>query len=295
MRTKSRTAEQILDRLATGQWGNVARPQLLRAGISPSAIKRRVAKGLLIAEYPGVYRVGHRAPSRESRYMAAVLACGPGALLCGLAAAHLWGLVKGKAPVPVVVTARGGRVPGLKVVRCRGLCAADSTKRLGIPVTTIARTLVDLAAVLPVDDLARACHEAGVLHDTTPGQVKRVLARRPNSAGAAKLRLIMAGDEPVLLSRLERGFIKLLRDQGLPLPVTNKPASGRRVDCRWPEQRVTVELDSYWFHRSRHAWQQGHRREREAYARGDAFRRYTWTDVFEDPSDMLRELRDLLT
>jgi very-short-patch-repair endonuclease len=76
--------------------------------------------------------------------------------------------------------------------------------------------------------------------------------------------------------------------------VTNRPASGRRVDCRWPQLRLTVELDSYGFHNSRHAWEQDHRREREAYARGDQFRRYTWADVFDDPTQMLAELRALL-
>jgi hypothetical protein len=294
MRTKSGTVEEICAQLATGQWGNVTRAQLLAAGVSASGIKRRVAKGALIPEYLGVYRVGHRAPSRESHYAAAVLACGPGALLWGLAAAHLWGLVKGKVPPPSVVSSSNRRVPGLDARRARGLARADGTRRLGIPVTTVARTLVDLAALLPLDALARACHEAGVLHRTTPRQVERVLARRPNSPGAAKLRLILTGDAPVLLSKLERGFVKLLRKEGLPLPVTNTPAGGRRVDCRWPGHRLTVELDSYRFHNSRHSWDQGYRREREAYARGDAFRRYTWTDVFEDPQLMLAELHELL-
>jgi hypothetical protein len=80
----------------------------------------------------------------------------------------------------------------------------------------------------------------------------------------------------------------------LPLPVTNRPAGGRRVDCRWPDRRLTVELDSYTYHRSRHAWEQDRRREREAYARGDEFRRYTYGGVFERPARMLAELRSLL-
>jgi very-short-patch-repair endonuclease len=163
-----------------------------------------------------------------------------------------------------------------------------------IPVTTAARTLVDTAARLAVDELARACHEAGVCHGTTPTDVRAVLARRPRSAGAAKLRQIMSGEVPVTLSKLERRFLELLRDSGLVLPRTNRPASGRRVDCRWPEQKLTVELDSYRYHRSRHAWERDRLREREARARGDEFRRYTHGDVFDHPDLMLRELRDLL-
>ncbi len=81
----------------------------------------------------------------------------------------------------------------------------------------------------------------------------------------------------------------------LPLPVTNRPAGGRYVDCRWAEQRLTVELDGYRYHSSRHAWELDRRREREAYARGDDFRRYTYGDVFENPGPMLGELRSVLS
>jgi very-short-patch-repair endonuclease len=165
----------------------------------------------------------------------------------------------------------------------------------GIPVTTVARTLVDLAAVLPLGALARACHEAGVRYRTIPAEIEGVLTRWPNSPGAAKLRRVVHGDVCVTLSRLEARFLERLREAGLPLPETNRLAGGRRVDCRWPEQRLTVELDGYRYHRSRHAWEQDRRREREARARGDEFRRYTYGDVFESPRFMLTELRSLLT
>jgi hypothetical protein len=161
-------------------------------------------------------------------------------------------------------------------------------------VTTVQRTLVDLAATMTVDELARACHEAGVLHHTTPALVREVLERQPNARGAATLRTVLDGDAPVTLSKLERAFLRLLGEAGLPMPETNRPASGRRVDCRWPEHRLTVELDSYRYHSSRHAWEQDRRREREARARGDEFRRYTYGDVFEVPEQMLSELRALL-
>ena len=93
---------------------------------------------------------------------------------------------------------------------------------------------------------------------TTPRQINAVLERRPNA------------------------------------PLTNKVASGKRVDCRWPEHKLTVELDNYQFHNSRHAWEQDRIRERQAYVRGDDFRRYCWGDVFERPGPMLRELRLLI-
>jgi len=132
-----------------------------------------------------------------------------------------------------------------------------------------------------------------VRYGATPNSVEAVLARRPNNPGAKKLRRVIHGDVHVTLSKLEARFSELLRSENLPLPRTNKPAGSHRVDCRWPEHRLTVELDGYQFHNSRHSWEQDRRREREARARGDEFRRYTYGDVFERPALMLRELRYL--
>jgi very-short-patch-repair endonuclease len=241
-----------------------------------------------------VYRVGHQAPSTEATYLAAVLAAGDGAVLSGLAAAHLLGLVKGTPPMPEVTARTERRIEGVRSHRCSFLNARDATTVRGIPVTTVPRTLVDIAAQLSPDALARACHEAGVRYGTTPKTFESVLAARPNSPGARKLRLILHGDVRVTLSRLESHALKLLHDEGFPLPVTNRPAGGHRVDCRWPEHRLTVELDGYQFHNSRYSWEQDRRREREARARGDEFRRYSYGDVMEDPRFMLTELGSLL-
>jgi very-short-patch-repair endonuclease len=285
--------EQELARIAGRQHGIVTRAELLRAGITPDEVEHRLKIGLLIGEHRGVYRVGHRAPSVEARYLAAVRACGEGALLSGRAAGHLLGLLRGSAPEPEVTAPTERRVEGVRTRRSRDV-THDAMIFRGIPVTTVARTLLDLASVLGVHGLARTCHEAGVRYRTTPAEVETVLARRPNSPGAAKLRSILRGDVKVALSKLERRFVELLSRTGLVLPETNRPAGGRRVDCRWPELHLTVELDGYRYHHSRHAWEQDRRREREARARGDEFRRYTYADVFEHPRLMLRELRELL-
>jgi very-short-patch-repair endonuclease len=293
MGARSRTVEEICDRLASVSHGVVTRRELLAAGLTRREIAARLARGGLIREYPGVYRVGHRAPSDEARYLAAVRACGDGAVLSGLAAAHLYGLVKRAAPCEVTAPTERS-VPGVLTHRSRRAPLTDVASHRGIPVTSVARTLVDIAGRLSPAALARACHEAGVRYGTTPRQVEAVLARRPTAKGAPRLRRVLRGDEHVTLSRLERRFLDLLRANGLPLPRTNRPASGRRVDCRWPRHRLTVELDSYRYHRSRHAWEQDRRREREAHARGDEIRRYTWGDVTETPAPMLRELRSVL-
>jgi hypothetical protein len=279
--------------MASRAHGVVTRAELLCAGITAKEVRQRLETGALIAVFPGVYRVGHTAPSSEAHYLAAVLACGEGALLSGRAAAHLWGLLKGPAPAPEVTAPTERRVKGVETHRARRAKRETTTWR-GIPVTTPARTLVDLAAVSDETQLARACHEAGVRHRTTPKQVEAVLARCPNAPGAGRLGAVLRRDVHVTLSKLESRFLGCLRAAGLPLPVTNRPAGGRRVDCRWSEQRLTVELDSYRYHHTRHAWEQDRRREREAFARGDEFRRYTYADVTEDPRLMLRELRALL-
>ena len=254
----------------------VTRRELLRAGISAKQIDRRLVTGPLFAVFRGVYRVGHTAPSVETYYLAAVKACGAEALLSGRAAAHLLGLLKGQAPPPEVTTPRRRRIEGVRTRRARRQAAIWR----GIPVTTPAETLVDLAAVLNADALARACHEAGVRHHTTPKQVEALLARRPNTRGAAKLRAVLRGDAKVTLSKLESAFLALIANERLPLPDTNRPAGGRRLDCRWPKLKLTVELDSYRYHNSRHAWEQD--------------RRYTYGDVLESPRLMIDELRRLL-
>jgi hypothetical protein len=250
---QNRTVEQELARIAGAAHGVVTRVQLARAGITAEEIRHRLSSGALLREYRGVYRVGHRAPSVEARYLAAVRACGEGARLSGRAAAHLLGLLRGAAPAPEVTAPTERRVKGVRTRRSRSIDPRDAMACCAIPVTTVARTLVDLAAELTVDDLARACHEAGVRHGTTPAHVEAVLARRPRAPGATKLREIMRGDVRVTLSKLEARFLARLRAAGLPLPQTNRPASGRRVDCRWPKQRLTAELDSYRYHHSRHA------------------------------------------
>jgi hypothetical protein len=294
MRPTDGTVERQLARIAGRAHGVVTRGQLLNAGVSVAEIKQRLGTGALLREHRGVYRVGHRAPSVEARYLAAVLACGKDALLSGPAAAHLLGVLSGSPPAPEVTAPTARRVAGVRARRSRSRDPREQTTWRGIPVTTVARTLVDLASVLPTDDLARACHEAGVRHATTPAEVEAVLARRPTSPGAASLRRILHGDVRVTLSTLEARFLARLRDAGLVLPQTNRLAGGRRVDCRWPEQRLTVELDGYRYHHSRRAWEQDRRREREARARGDEFRRYTYGDVLESPRLMLAELRALV-
>jgi hypothetical protein len=280
MRHLSGTDEKIA-KLARRAHGVVTRAGLLAAGVTLAQIRVRIARGSLIRVYPGVYRVGHVAPSVEATYMAAVLACGPGALLMGAAAAYLYGLLKGEPPPPVVKTRTGRDIEGIETHRTRSKDRGTTWR--GIPVTTVPRTLMDLAPSMPEKDLAVVCHHAQVRFGIRPGQTK------------GKARRILEGHIPVTLSALESRFLKTLDEANLPRPQTNRRTRGRTyVDCRWHDRHLTVELDGYRYHHTRHAWENDRRREREAHARGDQHRRYTYGDVFEDQRLMLAELHDLL-
>src|SRR5687768_9977843 len=206
MHHQDRTAEQKLASLASGSHGVVTRAQLLRAGLTPDEIRQRLQSGALLREHPGVYRVGHRAPSVEARYLAAVWACGEGALLSGRAAAHLLGLLPTPPSMPEVTARTERRVLGITTHRSR--TPLEGTVWRGIPVTTPARTLVDLSSVLAVADLARACHEAGIRYGTAPGEVEAILGVR---RGTQNLRRVLRGDVHVSLSKLERRFLAVLR------------------------------------------------------------------------------------
>src|SRR3954452_19847970 len=230
MEHQGRTAEEKIARIADVQHGVVTRAQLLEAGLSAEQVRSRAKKGALISVHRGVYRAGHRAPSVEATYLAAVLACGEGSLLSGRAAGRLLGLLYGAWPAPRVTTLTERRIPGIRTRRTRVIDRRDAMAFRGIPITTVARTLVDVAARLTPGELARACHEAGVRYGTTPVQVESALSRRPNSPGAQGLREVIGGGVPVSLSRLESRFNRVARQRGYPLPQTNRPAGERCVD-----------------------------------------------------------------
>jgi hypothetical protein len=220
-----------------------------------------------------------------------VLACGPGAVLSGLAAAWMHGLVRGAPPLPEVTAPTERVVQGVNVRRSRRASVAAARVH-GIPTTTVAQAIVDLAPRLALDDLAAICHEAHVKYRTGPKQIAKAL--RPRTPGVARLRAIYQGDHPTTLSKMERKFLQLLKAHRFPPPQTNRHHAEGYVDCRWPAHHVTVELDSYRFHATRKAWERDVRRPRAARRRGDEHRRYTWADVFEDDAEMLAELDEVL-
>lgn len=277
--------------VARRQHGLVTREQLLGTGISASAIARWVGKGLLHPVHAGVYRLGHRAESTEATYLAAVLAGGERAAVCGFAAAHLYGALTAR-PAPEITSVGDHHLRGVITRRLAPLAPGERRVRRGVPVTSPARTMVDLAGRASGDVLGGIAHELGVLERLRGEEVLAAMAARGRVNGADKLRAIYIGDAAVLLSRLEEAFVALLGRSRLPLPRTNRKAGTFYVDCRWPG--LTVELVSYRYHGSRHAWRRDQRRAREAYARGDDFRTYTWDDVHDTPTVVLGEMIPLL-
>lgn len=251
-------------------------------------IRRWVADGHLRREHVGVYARGHPDPSAQGVYMSAVLASGGGAVVSHLAVAHLLRLVRGPAP-PAEVTisvGNGRRRPGIRIHRSR-LHPLDVSMLAGIPITTVPRALLDLAPRTAPHELTRMCHEAWIHHRTTPEHIAATIARNPRKPGAAKLTRAHGAD--VLLSELERGFEALLRRHGLPLPRTNIDVKGDKVDCHWPALNLTIELHSWRYHASRHAFETDLARRRRS-----THLAYSYGDVFEREAQTAAELKPLL-
>jgi hypothetical protein len=293
--------ERALAALAARQHGVVSAAQLHALGLGPRGVTHRVAAGRLHRLHRGVYAVGHTALGAGGRRMAAVLACGPGAALSHRSAGAAWGLrPTARARIEVSTPRRARRErPGIEVHRVRNLPAEDVTEVDGVPVTTVARTLVDLAGVLPADALARAVHEAEVLRLLDVAAVEAVLARSGGRRGTGRLRALLAAPAtgPVR-SVLEERFLALCRGGGLPAPRTNvwlPVDSGLvEVDAFFPHARVVVELDGAAAHRTRRAFDADRRRDSALAARGLLVIRLTWTRVTREREAVVGELRRIL-
>lgn len=282
----SATSHRIA-RLAERQYGVVARRQLVDIGATPSMIKSRVAAGYLVRLHPGVYAVGHRRLRTEGHRLAAVLWVGPGALLSHRDAAALHGLRPCNRSRIEITTKRRLRVkqPGIEVHHSAVLDARDATIIDGIPATSVARTLVDLANVIPKDGVAKALREAEHLRVVDIGELRDAMDRTRTRHGRSHtvLRAVLAEHRRrgIQLTRsiLEDRFLKLCKRHGLPQPRTNFHIGAHEVDACWPARRLAVELDGWERHKDRHAFQ--HDREKgNAVARaGYHLLRFTHDDV----------------
>ncbi len=292
--------DPVIGALAARQWGVVVRRQLLDAELTTAMIGERVRAGRLIRLHRGVYAVGHARLRREGRWLAAVLAVGPGAVLSHRDAAGLHDLRPANhAAIDVTTTANRPDEPGIRVHRTRVLDAEDVTTASGIPVTTVARTLVDLAGTIPRDHLTKAIKESERQRTFDLRKVQAAMARTRGRTGRGHRALTQAIEECAAFehhhtrSPLEDAFLRLLRDRGLPLPATNALIEGYEVDAVWRSQRIAVELDGWTDHQTRRAFEKDRERDAALTAAGWRVVRFTHDQVTRRPDHVLSTLRRL--
>jgi very-short-patch-repair endonuclease len=293
MDAKRDTPDARASRVAARQHGAVTRAQLEAAGLGSKAITIRVRKGQLHRVHRSVYTLGHRAPNLHARWMAAVLACGDGAVLSHSSAAALWGLLRPiDGPVHVSVPTAAGLMSrrGIRVHRCPSLAPEEpssspssncqgggrrgqlTTIRERIPVTTIQRTIDDLDGTLPPHLVRRASRQAELKGVHLRG-VERTRSR----------------------SDLEEDFLALCGRRHLPPPETNVKIGRWEVDFLWRDQRLVVETDSFTYHRGSVAFEDDHTRDLDLRSRGLGVLRFTDRQLENEPdrvaADVASELR----
>jgi hypothetical protein len=297
LRNDSTGVDQALAELAHRQWGVVSLAQLQALGLGGRAVQLRAQTGRLRRLYRGVYAIGGAALPREGRGLAAVLACGDGAVLSHTSAAVHWGLLTYDPPQPhVTAPASKAGAPGIRLHRTRSLDARDTTTHRGIPITTLARTLLDLAATAPRNHLEHALGQAlrNELYDH--GAIVDVLERHRGRRGTKAL-LRVTGDDPAFTrSALERRFLTLCRRAGLPRPLVNHTLTALdhepyEVDFFFPAHRLVVEIDGWRDHGTRVAFERDRAKDAALVAAGYAVLRFTKRQIVEDPDTVAQRVR----
>jgi very-short-patch-repair endonuclease len=304
MRTllRSREGEQIIAVLADRQYGVVARDQLIRLGLEPGAIGRRVRAGRLHRLYAGTYAVGHHVIPREGRWMAAVLASGPEAVLSHWSAAALWAIRPNSRSVIDVATPRKGRSWAGIRRHYSPLPADEVTVEEGIPVTSVPRTIFDLAATESEDVVENLLREMEFRELWDRLSLRDLIERYPRRRGVRKVRFALERleEEPPgrKRSKLEERFAPFLRKHRLPLPRFNDwillGAKSYQVDCHWPGTGQIVELDGWEGHGTRTAFREDRARDRALRVAGYSVTRLTWNQLDVEPEAVSADLRVLL-
>jgi hypothetical protein len=241
--------------------------------------------------------VGHTSLTQQGRCLAAVLACGPGALLSHDSAAWVWS-ISTKSPVPFAVTTPNSRKPRppIQLHVAQNLAAEDRALCEGIPVTSLARTFLDVAATSRPNRLQRMIERSEELRLFDLAPVESVLSRNRGHHGAGPLRRALALYKPAPFTRssLERRFLALVREADLPSPATGFNEAGYELDLYWPEERFAVELDTYETHGSRAAFERDRIRQEELKLHGIEMIRVTDARLERDPAGVIARLSRLL-
>jgi very-short-patch-repair endonuclease len=285
-----------LAELAARQYGVVGYRQLVALGFGRGAIEHRVRTGRLHRLHKGVYAVGHRAITIEGRRLAAVLACGPGAALARWSAAAHWELLRPVAVIDVVVPGRGERRRGIRVQRA-ALHARDLARHRGIPVTSVSRTLLDIAATARPNVLARAVNEADRRGRLDRPAVHDLLERNHGRRGTKQLRSVIAALDPATRrtrSDLEAIFLRVCKRFRLPTPNARVEIAGVEVDFHFPGTRLIVEIDSYEYHRTPREFENDRRRDAHLKRRGYEVLRVGEAWLVSDPAGVAATVRELI-
>jgi hypothetical protein len=286
--------DAAIARVAVRQHRVVTVVQLLAAGLTRTAISRRVAGGRLVRVHRGVYAVGHGALSREGRFMAAVLGTGPRSALSHYSATELHGVARERAFLIAVVSTTQRQPSGVRVHRCRSLDPHDVTTHNGIPVTTVHRTIVDLADVVQIPhELTAVIHEAAFKGRFVEPAIRDAMARangRRNLHVVDRAIALPKAGSAGIRSRHELAFFLLVTGAGFPEPLVNTHAHGFERDFHWPELRLAVEIDGPGHTRapSRDA---DASRDASLLAAGYTVVRFTDAQVKYQPADVLSRLR----
>jgi hypothetical protein len=297
-----RDPDRRIGALATQQHGSVARWQLTELGLTPQHIAYRIQIGRLVRIFRGVYAVGHPRLTREGWWMAAVLASGERAVLSHGDAAALWDLMPARGSLVHASTpARSGRTPNhrrIRLHRVGTLTADETTVRDAIPVTTLPRTLLDVAAVLRPRALEDAVAQADRLGVFDLIAMRRVLDAHSRQHGAPALRAVLERLAGVgaaeTRSPLEIALLQLCDDHALPTPLANVPIAGFIVDFHWPGTDLIVETDGFAYHRTATAFEADRDRDQVLMLAGYRVVRFTYNQVIRRRRQTARRLRELL-
>jgi len=299
---RTRGGDAALAELAERQHGVVARWQLIALGFRKGAIEHRLSVGRLHRVHAGVYAVGHRVLSREGRWMAAVLASGPEAVLSHRSAAALWG-IRRTAPEVIDVTVPRRSRSSPRIRRHVGVLPEDErAEHLGVPVTTAARTVWNLAATSPRHQVEADLRQLEFLRLYDGIALPHLLDRYPGARGCRRVRAALEqlreAPEGRTRSALEERFLAFLDRYGLPRPQLNAwlelPGGGVEVDCLWPGTGTVVELDGWQAHGTRSAFVGDRTRDRRLRAAGYHVTRIAWSQLDAEPEAIAADLRSFL-
>jgi very-short-patch-repair endonuclease len=290
-------------RIAQRQHGVISLEQLIGVGMNRRTAQERAERGSLHRIHQRVYAVGHGGLTRKGRWMAAVLACGPAAVLSHRSAAAIWGLRSARSGrIDVTASGRRGRSPsGIDAHRDGHLAASDRSVVDGIPCTSVARTLLDLAGVLSPRELENAITQSEIHRIFDLGETQELIRRSSGRRGVARLRLAIETHDPRAERAnpgLEREFLRLCRRANLAMPEVNVPVDlpGGHViaDFLWHKQRLIAETDDRASHQTETAFDGDRRRDRHLKLAGWDVIRCTWQQVTREPEELSAELRALL-